>query len=111
MELKEEETTTMRRETVELEEAETSMCPVCMEEMRREERVLACGVCGNCLHEECFQKWKRSRGRRVANCVICRARWREKEHERRYMNLSDYIAEEDGGLPAVGVGGGALCRM
>ncbi|XXG57396.1 hypothetical protein AAC387_Pa03g4558 [Persea americana] len=104
-----------RREAVELrgeeEEQEKSTCPVCMEEMGKEERLVACGVCRNCLHEECFQRWKRSRGRRMANCVICRARWRErKEHERRYMNLLAYVVEEDGGLPGGG-GGGGLCGI
>ncbi|XP_020594506.1 uncharacterized protein LOC110034600, partial [Phalaenopsis equestris] len=63
-------------------------CPVCLEEMETEieERVVRCGVCGNGLHEECWGRWKRIRGRRGAKCVICRARWRERREVDRYLN-------------------------
>ncbi|KAA8525252.1 hypothetical protein F0562_007107 [Nyssa sinensis] len=52
-------------------------CPVCLEEMGRGDKVVACRTCRNPIHEECFLAWKRSRGRRSASCVICRARWRD----------------------------------
>lgn len=68
-------------------------CPVCLEEMGKDEKVVvACGSCGNGIHEECFVTWKRSRGRRMAICVICRARWRGANNDRdQYLNLSAYL--------------------
>lgn len=77
-----------------VEEGDT--CPVCMEELKREEgRLLACSVCGNSVHEECLAAWKRSRGRRAASCVVCRAKWRERTEQEPYMNLAAYVSEED----------------
>lgn len=74
-------------------------CPVCLEEMRREEKVVACGTCRNVVHEECFLSWKRSCRRRSATCVLCRARWRNggDDHDK-YLNLSAYddMGEGDG---------------
>lgn len=77
-----------------------------MEEMEGEveERVVRCGVCGNGLHEECWGKWKRIRGRRGAKCVICRARWREKREVERYLNLAGVVGEEE---VVAGVDGGS----
>ncbi|XP_058070003.1 uncharacterized protein LOC131219032 [Magnolia sinica] len=83
--------------TIEL--PDDSTCPVCMEQMRKEERLVACAVCRNSLHDECFLKWKRSRGRRAASCVICRARWRERKELDGYMNLAAYVSNEDDGAP------------
>ncbi|XP_077211755.1 SWIM zinc finger family protein / mitogen-activated protein kinase kinase kinase (MAPKKK)-like protein [Tasmannia lanceolata] len=79
-----------------------STCPVCLEEMGKEERVVACGVCRNSLHEECLLAWKRSSGRRRASCVICRARWRERKEQEGYLNLAAYISEDEGEI-------GGLC--
>ncbi|KAF8388925.1 hypothetical protein HHK36_025607 [Tetracentron sinense] len=87
---------------VELEDGAT--CPICMEEMGKEERVVACGACRNPLHEGCLLTWKRSRGRRSASCVICRARWRERGEQDRYLNLAAYVSEDD-----VVEGGGGVC--
>ncbi|XP_059318638.1 uncharacterized protein LOC132069245 [Lycium ferocissimum] len=69
-------------------------CPVCLEEMNKEERVAACRTCRNPLHEECLMQWKRSNRRRSISCVICRARWRDvrAEQEDKYLNLSAYIS-------------------
>ncbi|MQM08069.1 hypothetical protein Taro_040921 [Colocasia esculenta] len=78
-------------------------CPVCLEEM--EERKLAtCGACGNSVHEECFLRWKRSRGRRAASCVMCRARWRERKEQEAYVNLAPYASEDE-----VATGGEGSC--
>ncbi|XP_010249556.1 PREDICTED: uncharacterized protein LOC104592084 [Nelumbo nucifera] len=70
-------------------------CPICLEEMGIEDRLVACGTCRNPLHEECFHTWKRSRGRRAANCVICRARWRERADQERYLNLGAYVTGDE----------------
>lgn len=89
--------------SIEVEEGAT--CPICLEEMvGKEDKVVACATCRNPIHEECLVKWKRSRGRRLASCVICRARWRD-HHNRnnnndhhhhlrdnnKYLNLSAYV--------------------
>ncbi|KAI3857678.1 hypothetical protein MKW98_028942 [Papaver atlanticum] len=69
-------------------------CPICLDEMNKEDKVVECGTCRNVLHKECLITWKRSRGRR-ATCVICRARWREKAEQDKYLNLAAYAGEED----------------
>ncbi|KAK8509266.1 hypothetical protein V6N13_062317 [Hibiscus sabdariffa] len=77
---------------------EGTVCPVCLEEMEKRDKVAACSTCRNLIHEECLTRWKRSRGRRSANCVICRARWRSDQEK--YLNLAAYIGRdeaEDGG--------------
>lgn len=73
-----------------------SACPVCLEEMGRQEKVVACATCRNVVHEECFLSWKRSCRRRSATCVICRARWRSGgDDSDKYLNLSAYVGEDD----------------
>nr|CAD1842207.1 unnamed protein product [Ananas comosus var. bracteatus] len=57
--------------------------------------VAVCSACGNWVHGECMTRWKRSRGRRAASCVVCRARWRERRERNRYINLSAYVSEEE----------------
>lgn len=78
---------------VEIEEGTT--CPICLDEMEKEERVVACGTCKNVVHENCLIKWRRSRGRRGGSCVICRARWRDLSDQERYLNLAAYVSEDD----------------
>ncbi|XP_015084608.1 mitogen-activated protein kinase kinase kinase 1-like [Solanum pennellii] len=77
---------------IEIEKGVT--CPICLEEMNKEERVGICGTCKNPLHEECLMAWKRSNRRRSMKCVICRARWRDlranSEQQDKYLNLSAY---------------------
>lgn len=76
---------------VEVEEGRS--CPVCLDEMGKEERIVACGTCRNPIHEECLMKWKRSSGRRSAYCVICRARWKDinrVSEQDKYLNLVAY---------------------
>ncbi|KAK7282976.1 hypothetical protein RIF29_12135 [Crotalaria pallida] len=79
--------------SIEMEDG--AMCPVCLEEMVREEKLVACGTCHNPIHEECLVRWKRTRGRRSASCVICRARWRDKTEQDKYVNLSAFVSEDD----------------
>ncbi|KAI3729762.1 hypothetical protein L6452_18428 [Arctium lappa] len=75
---------------------EGSMCPVCLEEMGRGDRKLvACATCKNPIHEECLLAWKRSSRRRSTSCVICRARWRDRTEQERYINLSAYVSEDE----------------
>ncbi|XP_051151578.1 uncharacterized protein LOC127265685 [Andrographis paniculata] len=71
-------------------------CPVCLEEMTRQDNVVACGTCRNVIHEECFLAWKRSCRRRSTTCVLCRARWRNGgDDPEKYLNLSAYVEEAD----------------
>jgi len=54
-------------------------CPICYDGMHgvAETSLVFCEECGNALHEECFQQWKRtaaSKGTQLT-CVWCRARW------------------------------------
>ncbi|KAL3655684.1 hypothetical protein CASFOL_000080 [Castilleja foliolosa] len=85
-----------RRPEVAAAEGGGGACPVCLEEMGREDRVVGCGTCKNVIHEECFLAWKRSCRRRSATCVLCRARWRNggDDHDK-YLNLSAYVGEDD----------------
>ncbi|XP_022729531.1 uncharacterized protein LOC111284821 [Durio zibethinus] len=76
-------------------ELEGAVCPVCLEEMEKGEKVVACSTCRNLIHEECLMRWKRSRGRRSATCVICRARW--STDQEKYLNLAAYIGQDQAG--------------
>ena len=89
------------RPDIEIEDG--TMCPVCLDEMGKGEKVVACGTCKNPIHEECLLTWKRSRGRRSASCVVCRARWSSRTDQERYLNLASYVSDDDG--IAVGDGG------
>lgn len=80
----------------ELEVEDGTNCPVCLEEMGKGEKLVACGTCRNRIHEECLMAWKKSSRRRSASCVLCRARWRtERADQDKYLNLSAYISEDD----------------
>ncbi|GMH06981.1 hypothetical protein Nepgr_008821 [Nepenthes gracilis] len=94
------------RSTIEVDDG--AACPVCLDEMGREEKVVACGTCRNPIHEDCLMNWKKSQGRRSASCVICRARWRDKANQEKYLNLAAYIQEEDD-VPEIGVNEGGVC--
>ena len=74
---------------------EGTMCPVCLDEMEKGEKVVACSTCRNLIHEECLMRWKISRRRRSANCVICRARW--SADQEKYLNLATYISQDEAG--------------
>lgn len=82
-------------------------CPVCLQEMESEGEgaLKTCATCGNSLHEGCFLRWRSSRGRRAATCVLCRARWRDRKETERYLNLAAYAGEDE--TPATG--GGSSC--
>ncbi|KAJ4708086.1 Mitogen-activated protein kinase kinase kinase 1-like protein [Melia azedarach] len=83
-------------------------CPICLDEMGKEDRLVACGTCKNLIHEECWVGWKRSRGRRAASCVICRARWRDRSDQEKYLNLAAFVNQEDDHHTAEN-SGGRLC--
>lgn len=71
-------------------------CPVCLEDLGRVDKVVACGTCKNVIHEQCFLAWKKSCRRRSATCVLCRARWRNGgDDQEKYLNLSAYVSEDD----------------
>ncbi|CAK7353184.1 unnamed protein product [Dovyalis caffra] len=89
------------RPRVEIEDG--TRCPVCLDEMEKGEKVVACRTCRNAIHEECLTRWKRSRGRRAASCVICRARWRDRNDEEKYLNLAAYVGEDDMAEDGLGI--------
>lgn len=72
-----------------------AMCPVCLEEMGRVDKVVACATCKNPIHKECLLAWKRSSRRRSTSCVICRARWKDRVDQEMYLNLSAYVNEDE----------------
>ena len=74
---------------------EGTACPVCLDDMKKNDRVVACSTCRNLVHEDCFSRWKRSKGRRRVSCVVCRARWKETTDQQKYLNLSAYVNEHD----------------
>lgn len=79
---------------IEIEEG--SNCPICLEEMEREEKVVTCERCQNPIHHKCLVKWKKSRGKRRVRCVICRAKWKDNtDHYNNYLNLSAYYVTQD----------------
>ncbi|OIV97806.1 hypothetical protein TanjilG_12563 [Lupinus angustifolius] len=86
--------------SIEMEDGAT--CPICLDEMGKEEKLVACGTCHNPIHEECLMRWKRSKGRRTASCVICRARWRDRTEQDKYVNLSAFVSEDDNMAQPVG---------
>ncbi|KAK9142100.1 hypothetical protein Syun_011500 [Stephania yunnanensis] len=68
--------------------------------------VVACGTCRNPVHVECLLTWRRSRGRRAATCVICRAKWRDfRVEQEKYLNLASFVDEEDRTVDDQGVCG------
>lgn len=81
------------RRTIEIENGTT--CPICLDEIGQDQKVVVCGTCRNPIHEECLLAWKRSRRRRSVTCVICRARWRNRANQDAYLNLSAYVIEDD----------------
>ncbi|GJN38617.1 hypothetical protein PR202_gb27677 [Eleusine coracana subsp. coracana] len=79
-------------------------CPVCLEELvgpaqqQQQRPLLTCRTCRNAVHAECFARWKRSRARRAATCVVCRSRWRlprRLQEERHYVNLAAYMNDDN----------------
>lgn len=97
-------------------------CPVCLEEMAPAQAsqgsgtaapaqaILTCRTCRNAVHAECFARWKRSRSRRAATCVVCRSRWRQpnrEQEQQQYMNLAAYM-NDDGDVTMQSADGG-LC--
>ncbi|KAI0257448.1 hypothetical protein BJV78DRAFT_37603 [Lactifluus subvellereus] len=71
-------------------------CPICYESMHgaSQEMLVFCEECGNALHSECFEQWRRSAAE--LTCVWCRAKWQwggKNEGASRksgaYINLSE----------------------
>ncbi|CAN6442644.1 unnamed protein product [Victoria cruziana] len=75
------------------EESEEEVCPVCLEKIeRKREPVAVCVTCKNVVHAACFERWKKSRARRVVTCVMCRARWKTRNREgEKYVNLEAFV--------------------
>ncbi|XP_054820040.1 uncharacterized protein LOC129319002 [Prosopis cineraria] len=73
-------------------------CPICLDEMKNEEKLVTCGTCWNAIHERCFVRWKGSKVNRVISCVICRAPWdnnNEDYDQHMYLNLSAYTRQRN----------------
>ncbi|XP_016500677.1 uncharacterized protein LOC107819109 [Nicotiana tabacum] len=83
-----------RTSPIQIKVEDGTTCPVCLEEMNKEEQVAACGTCKNPIHEKCLMAWKRSSRKRFISCVLCRARWKDvrAEEGEKYLNLSVYIS-------------------
>ncbi|CAB4376157.1 unnamed protein product [Rhizophagus irregularis] len=66
-------------------------CPICydsLEEKDRDKIVWCRQGCGNNLHKDCFEQWKRSRYGGRVTCVYCRVNWVEPEV---YITNDGYI--------------------
>ncbi|KAI0004228.1 hypothetical protein BJV74DRAFT_809981 [Russula compacta] len=50
-------------------------CPICYDGMHgiSQDKLVFCEECGNALHTECFEQWRRSAAK--LTCVWCRAKW------------------------------------
>lgn len=51
--------------------AEDDECPICFDPFGKELLVYCTQVCGNSVHQVCFDMWKRKQGK---TCVMCRAK-------------------------------------
>eukprot|EP01135_Chromosphaera_perkinsii_P004479 Nk52_evm3s284 gene=Nk52_evmTU3s284 len=53
-------------------------CPICYEEMDPSQTVVYCKRgCGNNVHLDCFNRWKKSLRGKTATCCMCRTEWEE----------------------------------
>ena len=60
-----------------------------------QDRVVFCRVCGNNLHNECFQKWANSKKGNVT-CPYCRSEWKTEQTDKAgYLNLKEFSASRD----------------
>ncbi|XP_054792321.1 uncharacterized protein LOC129297976 [Prosopis cineraria] len=72
-----------RRSNNNVEVEDGTSCPICLEEMKKEDKfIVACATCRNPIHEECLEQWTRSSNNNGSinsssspSCVICRAPW------------------------------------
>jgi len=72
-------------------------CPICyelLEEKDRKDIVWCKEGCGNNLHKDCFEQWKKSKRGSKVTCVYCRGNWVENSNgpevllnEEGYVNL------------------------
>ncbi|KAI9469103.1 MAG: hypothetical protein EXX96DRAFT_590459 [Benjaminiella poitrasii] len=57
---------------------DTSDCPICFEVFEEADinEIVFCQICGNNIHEQCFNMWKQSKGGLGnVSCVYCRSKW------------------------------------
>lgn len=82
---------TVEEEVAERRPLDTSDCPICFEEFEAAqiETIVFCRVCGNNIHEECFNMWKQSKGNDVT-CVYCRSPWVSPEVEKIKRKMKHY---------------------
>ncbi|KAH9129819.1 hypothetical protein LEN26_005785 [Aphanomyces euteiches] len=82
---------------VEQKSLEGTDCPICFEDLADGRPVVWCKAqCGNNIHNECFDQWKKSKlqsGGQLT-CVYCRSPWgdgsssKDRSHDERYLNLA-----------------------
>ncbi|XP_056686442.1 uncharacterized protein [Spinacia oleracea] len=71
-------------------------CPICLETGRSGDRMVACETCKIPIHEECLMTWKMTQKWKIlTKCVTCRSQWRLKRDQDRYVNLSNYVSEDE----------------
>uniref|UniRef100_A0A803LFK9 Mitogen-activated protein kinase kinase kinase 1 n=2 Tax=Chenopodium quinoa TaxID=63459 RepID=A0A803LFK9_CHEQI len=70
-------------------------CPICLEMGRSGDRMVACETCRIPIHEECLMTWKRTQRKELTKCLTCRSQWKQKGDQQRYLNLSDYVSEDE----------------
>ncbi|KAG9403606.1 hypothetical protein AC1031_006247 [Aphanomyces cochlioides] len=83
--------------SVEQKSLEGTDCPICFEDLADGRPVVWCKAqCGNNIHNECFNQWKKSKlqsGGQLT-CVYCRSPWgdgsssKDQSHDERYLNLA-----------------------
>ncbi|CAO3646312.1 unnamed protein product [Cunninghamella echinulata] len=76
--------------TIERRPLDTSDCPVCCEEFdaNKINEITFCRICGNNVHQACFNMWKSTRGSDTT-CVFCRAPWEPKKSKKQEKNLNE----------------------
>lgn len=77
-------------------------CPICYEKLLDEQNnILFCSTsCGNNLHKNCFEKWRRAKAslNESITCPFCRVQWKNVDDIRTntaYLNLAAYSTTND----------------
>lgn len=81
-------------------------CPICFEKLIDEKtNILFCSTsCGNSLHKNCFEKWRRAKVSvsEPVTCPFCRVQWKiptektaQKQSNNTFLNLAAYSTTND----------------
>ncbi|RIA88093.1 hypothetical protein C1645_806984 [Glomus cerebriforme] len=69
-------------------------CPICYEPLEEKDRknIVWCREgCGNNLHKDCFEQWKKSKRGCKVTCVYCRRDWMESTEPEALINEEGYV--------------------